>query len=84
MSGCVDQRRRDMHSCSWPRSLGGTWGAFSIAFLQVGALISLAGSQPLSEGLLLLFIPVPDILDLMASTGGVGYKRVRPRLSAVI
>lgn len=40
--------------------------------------------SPLSKGLLLLFITVPDTVDLMASTGGVGYKRVRPRLSAVI
>lgn len=40
--------------------------------------------SPLSKGLLLLFITIPDILDLMASTGGVGYKKVWPQLSAVI
>lgn len=38
----------------------------------------------LSKGLLLLFITLLDIVNLMASTGSVGYKRVRPRLSAVI
>lgn len=34
------------HSCSWMQLLGGTFRAFSISFLQVGALISPPGSQP--------------------------------------